>query len=106
MESVVDMNLDIGNFNLTSDKHNVTVHERYEKEDGSEVLRFVGYYGSVPAALRALLKTELKQSGVQSVNELLDVIDKHEKEIVKLIASVDFDAYRIDNHGADLGFLD
>lgn len=103
------MNLDIGNFNLTSDKYNVTVHERYEKEDGSEGLRFVGHYWSVQAALRKLKGVAIKQSEAQSVNELLEVLDRYKQDIDILIASVDFDSYRADMQEVpqdDLGFLD
>lgn len=99
------MDLDIGNFNLTADRHNVTVQERYEKEDCSTGLRFVSYHGTVQAALRKLLNPELKQSDVKSAQMLLDAIDSHEKKVEQLIASVDFNAYRVDLQ-EDLDFLD
>lgn len=102
------MNLDIGVFNLTADKHNVIVHERYEKESGGEGLRFVSYHGSVQAALRRLSVPALKHSEAQTAKELLDAIDRHEKSIEQLIASVDFNSYRFDleEPQEDLDFLD
>lgn len=102
------MNLDIGNFNLTSDKYNVTVHERYKKENGSEGLRFIGYYRSVKGALQKLLEPRLKLSDVKTAQELLSAIIKHEKDMEQLIASVDFDAYRLVSQepDEDLSFLD
>ena len=90
------MNLDIGVFNLTADKQNVIVQARHIKEDGGETLRFGGYYGTVPAALRSLSVEALNQSEAQSKEELLAAIDRHEKYMERLIASVDFDRYRYD----------
>lgn len=88
------MDLNIGVFNLTADKQNVIVQARHIKEDGSETLRFGGYYGTVPAALRSLSAEALNQSEAQSKEEMLAAIDQHEKYMERLIASVDFDEYR------------
>lgn len=99
------MDINIGKFNLTSDKFNVTVQERYEKEDGSEGLRFIGFYGSVQAALQGLSKVVDKQSDAKTINKWLDDIERYKKDIEQLIASVDFDTFRIES-SEDLSFLD
>lgn len=79
------MNINIGQFNITSDDKNITVHERYTKKDGGEGLKFVGYHSTIQAALRSLLNAVMKRSDATDINSLLDAIDKHQKDIEQLI---------------------
>lgn len=78
---------------LTSDKAgmNVQIEERIYKtddiglEEPTENFKVVGYYGSVPSAVKGLIKRELNSYDATTLEELLNYLDETEKRILSAV---------------------
>ena len=78
---------------LTSDKSgmNVQIEERIYKTDDigltepTENFKVVGYYGSVPHAIKGLIKRGLNKSEATSFDALIADMERIEKEIMSVV---------------------
>jgi hypothetical protein len=75
---------------ITTDKLNVIVNQRYDKQDKDGNLigdgfKILGFYPNLEKALVALLHKQILVSHVNSVEELLSVIRYSTNEIVKAV---------------------
>ncbi|AFE86271.1 hypothetical protein PBC1_035 [Bacillus phage PBC1] len=78
---------------LTSDKAgmNVQIEERIYKKDDigliepTENFKVVGYYGSVPHAIKGLIKRGLNKSEASSFEGLISDMERIEKEIMSAV---------------------
>jgi hypothetical protein len=90
------MNINIGQYRVTSDSRNVSVHKvsiipeadekgNPNKRAGDERLDFVGHYGNAEQAFTAILQNDIMIDEAVSIDELIDVIKSSEKRIVSAV---------------------
>lgn len=86
-------------YKLTSsdDGKNVMIEKQIYKEDEFGIgleptgrYKVDGYFGSVPAAVRGLIKRGLNNSEATSFDDLITDMERIEKEILEVVSKIDF----------------
>ena len=75
----------IGNYTIKKTPLNYTVYENFINDKGKESQRFKGYYGNFKSAVKSLTNYVLEDNEFSDVNTLLNLLNKHEKNIEKLL---------------------
>lgn len=86
------MNIDLGDYVITSDSQNFILNEKSiiskGKNAGKSQLVEVGYYGSWKGLSDRLLQTELLKSGATELSEIATLVQEFNDKITKLLSEV------------------
>lgn len=92
------MNIEIGKYLITTDKHNFIVNEKYEKRSGGIgkhgkptgefAYKEISYHSSIESALRKLLTLDLVNESIPNIDSLITTIQIHRNELEELYSRI------------------
>ena len=83
------MNIDLGNYTITSDAQNFILNEKVVIQKGKRVgetqLVTVGYYGSWEGLSNRMLQVELSKSDATQLSEIADLVCDFNNNVTTLL---------------------